>query len=674
MSFPTSPYGCWRCAAPATDGGAATRGAPLSGIDRAHGDATVRAQDDFFRHVNGLWLATTPMPPDKARIGSFESLAEDTQTQLRALIEDRASHAGDADARKIADLYASFMDEAALESLGTKPLAAELAAIDALTASHQLGAAMARLARLGVPLPLALYVRPDAKDATRNVAYLTQDGLGLPDRDYYLDAHDAKFRAVRTHYAEHLATLLALAGDAAAGAQAVLALETELARGQWTRVDNRDPLKTYHPCTPAELARLAPAFDWDGYLGAAGLGGRSDTLILRQPSHAAAFGALLERVPLATWQAYLRTRLLGAYAPFLGRAFVDARFAFAGTVLRGTPENLPRWKRGVALVDEALGDALGRLYVARHFPPAHKAEVEALVAQLMSAYRLRIDRLDWMGAATRQQAQAKLAAFALKIGYPSTWKDHAALEIRPDDLVGNVMRARECAHRRELAKLGSAVDRDEWFITPQTVNAYYNPALNEIVFPAAILQPPFFDATVDAAVNYGAIGAVIGHEISHGFDDQGSRYDGLGNLRDWWSADDRARFEAGTRRLVAQYGAYEPLPGYRLDGALSLGENIADNAGLAIAYQAYRLSLGGREPALIDGLSGDQRFFFGWAQVWRAKARDEAMIQQLKAGPHAPAEFRVNGTLRNHPGFYASFGVQPGDALYLPPAQRVAIW
>ncbi len=725
MMLSRTSLACLHCAAmSSSDGGSsadrgieptafAGTGSPIhasaealtSGIDTAHFDPRVRVQDDFFRHVNGVWLDSTPIPADKARIGAFEHIQDETQAQLRALIDEAAAgvlradvdvgadvtavvdsqadartdntdHDRDADARKIGTLYAAFMDEPALESLGIHPLAEELAAIDAVSERHQLAPLMARLAQLGVAMPIVGFIRPDARDSTRYVPYLQQEGLGLPDRDYYLLESDARFAAMRAEYVAHLARLLALAGErnAETAARAVLSLETELARAQWSRVDNRDPVRTYNPVVISALPALAPGIEWNGYLAAAGYAGRTADLIVRQPSYVTALAALLASAPLDTWKAYARSRLLGAYAPFLSRAFVEERFAFAGTVLRGTPENLPRWKRATALIDEALGDALGRLYVQRHFPPTHKARMEALVERLMQAYRQSIDQLEWMGPATRREAQAKLERLRPKIGYPARWIDYASLEIRPGDLVGNVMRARRFEHERQIAKLGTPIDRAEWFMTPQTVNAYYNPAMNEIVFPASILKPPFFDAEADDAVNFGAIGAVIGHEISHGFDDQGSQYDGAGNLRDWWSADDRARFDAKTRRLVQQYGAYVPLPGYPLNGELSLGENIADNSGLAIAWKAWRLSLGGRPAPVIDGRSGEERFFFGFAQVWRGKSRDEALIQQIKAGPHAPAEFRANGTVRNHPGFYATFGVEAGDGMYLAPEQRVSIW
>lgn len=654
------------------------RGAAASGIDTSCFDRAVRAQDDLFRHVNGGWLTHTAIPADRASTGAFMQIHDRIQDQLLALIDEAAAEGRDGEARQIGDLYASFIDEAAIEARGLAPLQDELAAVAAIADRAQFGAWLADAVSAGLGVPLALHIGQDDRDSTRYVPFLSQGGLGLPDRDYYLLKDNARFGEVRAQYRAHMAAMLVLAGESAdaaeAAAQSVLALETELARAQWSRVENRDPVKTYNRCDFAALRALAPAIDWDGFAARTGLAGRAEGLVVGQPSYLAALSARLADAPLDAWKAYATLRVLYAYAPFLGRAIVDTRFAFTGTVLRGTPENLPRWKRGVSLVEGCLGEGLGRLYVARHFPPAHKARMEALVAQLLAAYRRNLDTLDWMGPATRAQAQAKLARLVTKIGYPVRWRDYRALEIRRDDLVGNVRRVRAFEHARQLARLGQPIDRDEWGMTPQTVNAYYNPSMNEIVFPASILQPPFFDADADDAVNYGAIGAVIGHEISHGFDDMGSQYDADGNLRDWWTAEDRARFAAKTGALVAQYGAYEPLPGYPIDGALSLGENIADNAGLAIAFQAYQRSLGGRPAPVIDGLEGAQRFFYGFAQVWRGKQREAALIEQIKSGPHAPGEFRANGTVRNHPGFYATFGVQPGDALYLPESERVSIW
>jgi predicted metalloendopeptidase len=650
--------------------------APVSGIERQFIDNSVRVQDDFFRHVNGGWLRDTPIPADQSSTGAFLQIHEKTQPQLRELIEQAAASGGGGRARQIGDLYASFMDEATAEKLGAKPIAAELKRIDAIADRRQLVAHFARALQGGTDVPMSFEINQDAKDSTKYGVYVNQSGLGLPDRDYYLKEDDANFKDMRAKYVDFMTTMFKLVGQAepAASARAVLALETELARAQWTRVELRDPVRNYNPMDLKQLAALAPQIDWPGFVAAAGAKGKAPVLIAGQPSYLTALGSQLQSAPLATWKAYAKLRHVAAMAPFLSREFVDARFAFAGTVLRGTPENQPRWKRGVTLVEESIGEGLGQLYVAKYFPPESKARMEKLVGNLLLAYRQSLDRLDWMGPQTRQQAQAKLATFTPKIGYPTRWIDYDSLQIRRDDLAGNVKRAREFEHARQVAKLGKPVDRDEWLMTPQTVNAYYNPLLNEIVFPAAILQPPFFNAAADEAVNYGGIGAVIGHEISHGFDDQGSQFDAQGNLRDWWTQDDRARFVAKARVLVDQYGAFEPVPGYRLNGQQTLGENIADNSGLEAAWKGWQLSLAGKPAAVIDGLSGEQRFFYGFAQVWRGKSREAALIERLKAGVHSPPEFRANGTVRNHPAFYETFGVKPGDAMYLPPDKRVSIW
>ena len=658
-------------------GGHAETASSGSGIARANVDDSVRPQDDFFRHVNGTWLKTTPIPADKSRIGSFISLREQSESELRELIETAVRAPDGADARRIGDLYRSFMDEALVEKAGLGPLAGELAAIDAIASTDALAAAMGRLDRLGVDVPIGFYITLDGRDTTRSLPWFNQSGLLLPDRDYYLLTGDAKFaqaRAACLVYVSRLLSLSGASGDAAAEAEAVLALETALAGVQWTRVESRDPVKTYNKMPVDALTGLARGFDWSAYLKATGLAGKTSELVVRQPSYLAAFAAQLQATPLPVWKVYLRSHLLHAYAPYLGPAFVDARFAFSGTALSGTTENLARWKRGVALVQQSAGEAVGKLYVAKYFPPASKARMETLVANLLAAYRQSIGSLTWMSAATKQEALAKLATFRPKIGYPDRWIDYGALVVRADDLVGNVVRSRAFEADRQLAKLGQPVDRDEWRMTPQTVNAYYSPPYNEVVFPAAILRPPFFDPVADDAVNYGAIGAVIGHEISHGFDDKGSQYDATGNLRSWWTPEDRARFDAKTRILVDEYSAFSPVPGYAVNGALTLGENIADNSGLEIAYKAYHQSLAGAPAPVIDGTTGDERFFYGFAQVFRTKSRQEALLTQIKSDPHSPDEFRVNGTLRNHSAFYSTFNVKPGDGMYLPPEQRVSIW
>ena len=651
--------------------------APTSGVDLASFDLSVRPQDDFFRSVNGGWLKRTEFPADKAYVGSFDVINEKIQGELRALVEAAASAPKNADARRIGVLYASFMDEAAVEKAGLAPLADELAAIDKVASPSQIATAMGHLSTLAIGMPIAVEVGQDARKAERYVPQISQGGLGLPDRDYFLVADDAKFKVARQQYVVYMARLLQLSrapGDATASAAAVLALETALAKAQRTQVENRDPVKTYNRVELAGLAPLAPGFDWPAWLAATGVAGKSGDVIVAQPSYLADMAAQVSATPLPVWRAYLRVRLLNGYARYLGKDFVDARFAFVGATLSGTSENLPRWKRGIGLVEGSVGESLGKLYVDAYFPPDSKVRMERLVANLLAACRESIDAIDWMSPATKKEAQAKLATFAPKIGYPKRWLDYSAIEIRPGDLVGNVTRARAFEFKRGLDKLGKPIDRDEWGLTPQTVNAYYNPLLNEVVFPASVLQPPFFDPTADDAINYGAIGAIIGHEISHGFDDEGSQFDGTGNLREWWTAEDRARFDAKTKVLVAQYSAFSPFAGYNVNGELTLGENIADNAGVEIAYKAYRRSLGGRPAPVIDGKTGDERFFYGFAQAFRGKVRDAALLAQIKSDPHSPDEFRVNGVLRNHDPFYKTFGLKPGDALYLPREKRVSIW
>ncbi len=652
----------------------------LSGIDLQCIDRRVRPQDDFYRHVNGRWLEHTEIPPDRGRYGSFDQLADDSLAQLHALIGElgEAGAAPDPGRRKIVDLFASFMDEQRLERLGLQPLDVEWARIGRLRRRSGIPALIGHLNRLGVSTPYQPQVHQDAGDATRYAFDLAQGGLGMPDRDYYLEA-EPRLRRVRECYGEHIARMLHLAGvqDAQREAQRILALETALAQAQWSRVQNRDPVQTYNRLELAQLEALTPGYGWRSYLRAAGVAGRLPYLIVSQPSYLAAFGQLVQRTPLGVWRSYFRWLLLHAFAPFLSRAFVEEDFAFHGTALRGIAAIRPRWKRGVGLVDGALGEELGRVYVARHFPPQSKARMDALVGNLISAYRIEIDSLEWMGPETRRRAQEKLARFGSKIGYPARWRDYGSLAIADDDLAGNVMRTNAFDYERNVGKLGRPIDRDEWHMTPQTVNAYYNPEMNEIVFPAAILQPPFFNAASDDAVNYGGIGAVIGHEISHGFDDQGSQYDGGGNLLTppgWFTPQDLERFKARTRALVQQYAGYAPVPGFPDNGELTLRENIADNSGLAIAYKAYRLSLGSAAAPMIDGLSGDQRFFMGWAQVWSAKSRDDEAILRIKSDPHAPAQFRGTVPQMNQASFHEAFGVGAGDRMYLPPAQRVRLW
>jgi len=653
--------------------------APLtSGIDGQYIDAAVRPQDDLYRHLNGKWLDGFEIPADKARFGAFTKLSDDAEANLKAIIE-AASAASNAkpgsETQQIGDLFKSFMNEAKIEANGLKSLDEALKNIAALPDSKAVPATMATLTLLGVGTPFVPFVHQDNKDSTRYVVDLYQYGLGLPDRDYYLKDTE-KYVQTRTQYRAHIEKMLGLTGDkaAAAKADAIFAFENDLARLQWDKVENRNPVKTYNKVELAKLSALAPGFDFTAWLTAGGMAGKLDYLIISQPSYITGVAKLLRTAPLDTWKAYLQWRVISEFAPYLPKAFVDENFAFYGTVLRGIPENRPRWKRGVELVEGSVGEALGKLYVEKHFPADNKARMEVLVKNLLAAYKASVDTLPWMSEATKNEARAKLAKFSPKIGYPVRWKDYSKLVIVPDDLVGNVARAHAVSYQMEIAKLGKPIDREEWGITPQTVNAYYNPEKNEIVFPAAILQPPFFDVAADDAANYGGIGAVIGHEISHGFDDQGGQYDGDGNLRQWFTEDDLKNFKARTAALVAQYAAYEPVAGYHVNGELTLGENIADLSGLAIAYKAYKLSLGGKEAPVIDGLTGDQRFYLGWAQIWRGKDREPEAIRRLTVDPHSPPAVRGNGSLVNQAGFYEAFNVKEGDKMYLPPEARVSIW
>jgi putative endopeptidase len=656
---------------------AAAATAPLaSGLDAANMDKSVRAQDNFYDYINGHWLATTPIPADKPGYGAFDALYDKSIENLRSIIEDAQKAPKNEGERKVGDLYASFMDEAKLEALGTKPLQPELARIDAIKNTSDIAAQIAHNGMIGVDAPFGGFVHLDNRDSTKYEVDFGQSGLGLPDRDYYLLDSDAKLKQIRDAYVGHVERMLRLGGDADAKADAasVLALETSLAKIEWTKVENRDPIKSYNKVQIADLDSIAPGFDWKTLLADSNVTGKVDYVNISQPSYFKAMAALIKSTPVPVWKTYFRWHLLHASAPYLNKAFVDENFAFYGTTLNGTPQNRARWKRGVRIVEASMGEQLGQVYVTRYFPAASKERVQQLVQNLLAAYRQSIATLDWMSPDTRKQALAKLSQYMLKLGYPDTWRDYSALTIDRNDLLGNVVRANEFEYNRNINKLGKPVDRTEWGMTPQTVNAYYNPEMNEIVFPAAILQPPFFDPKADDAVNYGAIGAVIGHEISHGFDDQGSQYDGVGNLHDWWTKADHEAFAAKTKALVAEYAAFEPVKGYHLNGELTLGENIADNSGLAIAYKAYKISLGGKPAPVIDGMSGEQRFYAGFAQAFREKARDAYKIELIKSDPHSAPEDRVLGAVVNQPGFYEAYDVKPGDKMYVAPDKRVIIW
>ncbi|MCU1433247.1 MAG: Neprilysin [Actinotalea sp.] len=657
-----------------------------SGIDRSALDPAIRPQDDLYRHVNGRWIESHEIPADRAMDGAFRLLHDQAEEHVRAIIEDLGARvAGGADAAgpaaQVGALYASFMDAERVEQLGVEPIRDELDRIAGATTPDELAVVLGRLQRTGGAGAVGLWVDNDAKDTDRYVVHLAQGGLGLPDEAYY---REDQYAAVREAYRPHVARMLRLTGlsedDASTQAQAVVDLETSLASAHWDVVKDRDADLTYNPMTSTDLAVRAPAFDWAAWVAALGApAGALDQLVVREPDFAEGFARLWVELPVSSWQAWLRYHLVSARAPYLSDAVVEANFDFYGRTLTGATQVRDRWKRGVALVQAALGEAVGQVYVERHFPAEHKARMVGLVDNLVAAYRESITGLEWMGEETRAKALAKLEAFTPKIGYPDRWKSYEGLELAPDDLVGNVRRANAYEQDRELRKIGRPVDRDEWFMTPQTVNAYYNPGMNEIVFPAAILQPPFFDPAAEDAVNYGGIGAVIGHEIGHGFDDQGSKYDGNGRLEDWWTAQDRAEFEKRTAALVDQYSAFSPAQlggSHHVNGALTVGENIGDLGGLSIGLKAYRIALGGSlaDAPEVDGFTGVQRVLLGWAQVWQSKGRDEEVVRRLATDPHSPNEFRCNGVLRNVDEYYEAYDVRPGDALYLEPSARVRIW
>ncbi len=637
----------------------------------------VRPQDDLFGHVNGRWLDEAEIPSDRSSWGPFVQLADVAEEQVHRIIEDLAATvtSGDAaavdeDARKIGDLFASFMDEEALNHKGIRPVRPLIDAVAALRDTRDLAAFLGEFERIGGHGLFGSYVDTDDRNSDRYLFHIVQGGLGLPDESYY---RDDKFAEVRDKYVAYLTTLLGLAEhtDPAGAAATVLAIDTKLARGHWERAETRDVQKTYNLTTAAELKALCPSFDWDAYV--TNLGGSDDTIAescVRQPSYLAHLSTVLDEVPIEDWKAWMLFHVLRSAAPYLTDDFVETNFDFYGRTLNGTPELRARWKRGVALVEGAIGEAVGKEYVARHFPPSSKAQMDDLVANLLAAYRESISRLDWMTEETKQRAYEKLATFRPKIAYPDKFRDYSRLHVRADDLLGNVAAASAFETDRQLAKIGSPVDRDEWFMLPQTVNAYYNPGTNEICFPAGILQKPFFSPDADPAENYGGIGSVIGHEIGHGFDDQGAQYDGAGNLNDWWTSADKAAFEVKSKALIEQYDAFEPraLPGEKVNGALTVGENIGDLGGLTIGHKAYVISQGG---AAED--DGRQRLFMNWAYCWRTKRRKEQELQFLTIDPHSPPEFRAN-IVRNLDEFHEVFGTVEGDGLWLDPAERVRIW
>ena len=646
------------------------------GIDLQGMDRSIRPGDDFFAYASGNWAKNTPIPADRSSYGVFNGLRDLSEARLRGLVEGYApaDPATGGDSAKIAAVYRGFMDEAAIERLGLRPIKPQLDAIRAIRDKDGIAALMGGAnARFGGSF-FGVGVSDDQRNPDYYTLYMSQGGLGLGDRQMYLDA---KFAPQRERYQKYLAEMLGLIGWPQPDARAaeIMAMETKLAQAHWTRAESRDRDKTYNPVAMERFAAYAPGFPWAAYFRAAGLA-QAPTVVVRQNTAVPKLAAIFRDTPIETLKAWAAFQAIDEAAPLLSKRFVDARFAFRNKFMSGQPEQQDRWKRGVALAESTLGEAIGRDYVQRYFKPDAKAKMDALVANVKAAMGARLAQLDWMGPDTRREAAAKLANFGLKIGYPEKWRDYSGLVIRNGDVIGNALRSRAFEWEYRRARLGQKVDKLEWGMTPQTVNAYYNAVKNEIVFPAAILQPPFFDPDADPAVNYGSIGAVIGHEIGHGFDDQGRKSDGQGMLRDWWTKEDAAKFEAQAARLGAQYESYEfaQLPGMRINGKVSMGENIGDLGGVTLALEAYRRSLGGKPAPVIDGFSGEQRFFLGWAQVWRTLWRDDALRQQLVNGPHSPGQIRAFAPLRNIDAWYDAFAVKPGDKLYIKPEERVRIW
>ena len=646
-----------------------------SGIDSASLDPLVRPQDDLFRHYNGVWVREYEMPADRSSDGIFRKLHDEAEEQVRQIIE---TSSGVGEAQKIGDLYKSFMDTDAIKARGISPIVDDLAAIDDITNLSEFITVMARLEMRGIGGIFGAAIYPDAMDSNTNILYIGQGGLSLPDESYY---REEQFASIRTAFLDHVAKMCALVGiaDGAEVAKKILTLETEIATHHWDQVKDRDATLTYNKYSRAELESLAPHFLFDTWASNAKVPAKAfESLVVCEPSFFESISAMFARFDAHrdAWVAWLKLNLVSASAAFLTDDIVQQNFEFYAKTLSGTPQIRDRWKRGVSVTQGALGEAIGKVYVEKHFPARAKEEMKVLVDYLLEAYRLSILELPWMSDETKKKALEKLTKFTPKIGYPDKWRDYSTLEISADDLIGNLWRIAEFDHAYAIAKIGAPVDRDEWHMTPQTVNAYYNPLANEIVFPAAILQPPFFDLDAEMAANYGGIGATIGHEIGHGFDDQGSKYDGDGNMVDWWSDVDRAKFEELTSVLVAQFDALSPesTPDIHVNGAFTLGENIGDLGGLAIAYKAYQLALKGAQSPVIDGFTGDQRFFLSYAHSWRNKNRPEEVRRRIAIDPHSPDEFRCNQIVRNVQEFYDAFSVSEKDELWLAPSERVRIW
>ncbi len=649
----------------------------VSGIDKTLFSGDVSVGDNFYLYANQKWLESTEIPGDKSNYGIFTLLNDNTQEQVRTLIEAAAmSKAGQGSAaQKVGDLYSSVLDVKARNAAGVEPIAKLLQTVADIDSRRMVAAAMAEVGKYGVDAPLAAYVSVDAKNSEAYTVYVTQSGLTLPDRDYYLEDND-RYEKIREQLVEYIADILRIVEhpDPNKAATEIFQIESKIAKAHWTKTENRDPIKTYNKHTSAEVDQLLGPFAWYAFAEGNEIG-LLDAFVIRQPSYLSQFGDVFGDTPIQAWQDYLTFKVIDAYASSLSESIERRHFDFHSTAISGISEQEPLWKRGVNTTGSVVGELVGQLYVERHFAPAAKQRMNELVENLKRAFKKRVGTRDWMGKGTKKQALEKLAMFTTKIGYPDKWKDYTNLTIEPGvPLATNLMASAMFEHHRELNKLGGPIDRDEWHMTPQTINAYYNPTMNEIVFPAAILQPPFFNMSADDAVNYGAIGAVIGHELSHGFDDKGSKYDGKGNLRQWWTQDDRDEFERRAEDLVKQYNQYEPVAGNFVNGKLTLGENIGDLGGLSVAYEAYQLSLQGKQAPVIDGLTGDQRFFLGWSQIWRRLYREPELLRRLIVDPHSPSEYRVNGIVRNMDAWYDAFGIEATDKLYLKPTDRVRIW
>jgi len=650
-----------------------------SGVNVEALDHETRPQDDFYQFANGGWLDSTEIPEIYSGYTVYHQVNEETEKALRQIIETAAGNRGEngSESQQVGDIYNSWMDEATVNAAGIEPVRPVLEMLEDIDSTASLVNTMAKLNRRGIMVPFGMAVYPDFKDSTNYAVYFVQSGITMPNRDYYIEPENEKFTAAREALPGYVSKILLLSGmdeaKAAAAAQKVYAIETAIATAQWDSVDNRDPDKIYNPYAIGDLVKLGDNFDWTATRQTLGIES-AEKLIIQQPSYFEALDRMISEVPLDDWKAYLVFRVLDGRATHLEKSTAEIRFDYRNRILNGQQQERPRWKRGISMVNGMVGEAVGKLYVARHFPPEAKAKMEKLVNNVIATLDESLEQLEWMSGETRIRAKEKLARFTAKIGYPDEWKDYSKLEIVAGDHIANLRRTIEWNHQRDISRLGTPVDKKEWFMTPQTVNAYYSPSKNEIVFPAARLQPPFFQLNADDAINYGAVGGVIGHEISHGFDDSGSKFDGDGNLNNWWTDEDRAAFEERTTRLVDQYKAFEPIEGMFINGELTLGENIGDLSGVAMAYRAYIKSLDGKEPPVIDGFTGPQRFFIGYAMSRKGKYHDEATINRLTSDPHSPLKYRVNGPYRNIDAFHEAFATQEGDGMWLAPEDRVRIW